>query len=139
MMNFQTRPGGLHRWEGAIYVHSPIFQGHTHRGQLLGAGFGVGSAAGALMSLEQHDRGGATTITLSRLVRMEYRPAWVESAREILPHRTDVQYVLGLNRIVDRGGRRFRFDAGGVYEFDRNLKNDAFNLMLSAGMDLFPR
>jgi hypothetical protein len=138
-MNFQTRPIGLHRGEGGIYLHSPVRQGHTYRGQLLGAGFGVGSASGTTVTLEEHRSASATTVTWSRLVRMEYHPPVVQSAQEILPDRSDVQHVLELSHRIDRGGRQIRLGLGGVYEFDRNLRDDAFNLMLSGGVDLFPR
>lgn len=140
-MNYQTRAGGLHRYEGGIYTHTPMFQGHTHAGQLLGAGLGAGSAGGTIAAFEQHGARATTVVSWSRIVRMERRrtplqPPWEVRSDE---DETDVQHALEVEHRMDRGGRQIRFGVGGVYELNRNLAGDAFNFMLSAGVDLFPR
>jgi hypothetical protein len=138
-MNFQTRPGGLHRGEGAIYTHSPITQGHTHRGQLLGAGFGVGSAGGMIGAYERHDATRSTVVSWSRFLVRELYRAPLHAPWQINQHEMDVQHAIEVEHRFDRGGRQFRIGAGGVYEFNRNFGDDAFNFMLSAGIDLYPR
>jgi hypothetical protein len=58
-----------HRDEGLIYVHSPLRQGHTQDGQLLGADIGVGSPAGEQVAWESYSPGGRTTWYLQRIVQ----------------------------------------------------------------------
>ena len=137
-MNFQLRTGALHRGEGGIYLHAPIRQGHTHRGQLLGAGFGVASASGTVLAFEQHDARRSTTVAWSRFVRQERFRELIVPPWELNLDSTDVQHALEVEHRFDRGGRQFRVGLGGVYEFNRNFGKDAFNLMLSGGIDLFP-
>ena len=136
-MQFQTRSGGLHRSESGIYIHSPISQGHTHRGQLLGAGIGVGSAGGTIASYERHDATRSTAVSWSRHLVREFLRFPLQTPWEIKQDEMDVRHVLEIEHRFDRGGRQFRVGLGGVYEFNRSFEKDAFNLMLSAGIDLF--
>ncbi len=57
-----------HRDEGLIYVHSPLRQGHTEDGQLLGADIGVGSPAGAQVAWESYSPSGRSTWYVQRIV-----------------------------------------------------------------------
>ena len=59
---------GRHRDEGLIYVHSPLVQGHTQDGQLLGANIGVGSPAGAELAWESYSPSGHGTWYVQRIV-----------------------------------------------------------------------
>jgi hypothetical protein len=58
-----------HRDEGLVYVHSPLRQGHTQGGQLVGADIGVGSPAGGQVAWEGYSPGGRTTWYLQRTVQ----------------------------------------------------------------------
>jgi capsule assembly protein Wzi len=57
------------RAEGLVYVHSPLRQGHTQSGQLLGADIGVGSPAGANLSWDNYSPRGRTTWYLERVTQ----------------------------------------------------------------------
>lgn len=137
-MKFQTRGSGLHRGEGQIYLHSPIRQGHTHRGQLLGAGFGIGSAGGTTAAFERHTPRGSTVVSWSRYVRAERFRDFLRTPWEVVTDESDVQHAVEVEHRIDHDGRQLRFGAGAIYEFNRNLDHDAFNLSLSAGVDLYP-
>ncbi len=51
LINYQLSTLALIRpGEGAVYVHSPLRQGHTNRGQLLGASPGVNAAAASTLA-----------------------------------------------------------------------------------------
>jgi hypothetical protein len=57
---------------GAIYLHaSGADQGHTLRGQLLGADVGVGSGGAHVLGVDLYDRRGRTTAEWRRVVRRE--------------------------------------------------------------------
>jgi hypothetical protein len=55
-----------HRDEGLIYVHTPIRQGHTEEGKLIGAGAGVGSPAATLLAWDRYRPSGRSTFYLVR-------------------------------------------------------------------------
>jgi hypothetical protein len=53
------------RGESDMYIHTPIFQGHTHRGQLLGPPGGLGGEA-IVATLDRYHPAGRWTATLFR-------------------------------------------------------------------------
>ena len=65
---------GRHRDEGLIYVHSPLRQGHTQDGQLLGADIGVGSPAGAQIAWDTYSTDGRSTWYVQRLTQDNAAP-----------------------------------------------------------------
>jgi hypothetical protein len=72
IMNFQLPPlATTRRGEGSIYFHSPTRQGHTNRGQLLGADIGVGAAAAATLRLDHYSTGGRWAAFARRNLRGE--------------------------------------------------------------------
>jgi hypothetical protein len=54
------------RSQGSLYAHMPLRQGHTQRGQLLGAPVGVGAVAGSRVAFERFQPGGSTRLALQR-------------------------------------------------------------------------
>jgi hypothetical protein len=58
---------GRYRAEGLIYVHSPLRQGHTQDGQLIGADIGVGSPVGAIIAWDTYSPHGRSTWYVQRL------------------------------------------------------------------------
>ncbi|HEU4879380.1 MAG TPA: capsule assembly Wzi family protein [Gemmatimonadaceae bacterium] len=69
--NYEAPSSGRTRGEGLIYLHIPLVQGHTYRGQLLGANVGVGSGLAMMMAYERFTPGGKMTFFLSRATQHE--------------------------------------------------------------------
>ena len=74
LINYQLSTLALSRpGEGAVYLHSTLRQGHTNRGQLLGASPGVNAAAASTLAWTRYSRTGRTSFTLRRIVRDQER------------------------------------------------------------------
>ena len=54
------------RIQGGLYLHGTLLQGHTQRGQLLGAPVGAGAIAGQSVTWERFARHGSTRINVRR-------------------------------------------------------------------------
>lgn len=80
------------RGEGGIYVHGVMRQGHTNRGQLLGADVGVGTAAGSTIRWDRYRARGHSAFSLRRTVRQERGSFYLGGAED--PKSSDVQYAL---------------------------------------------
>jgi hypothetical protein len=61
-----VRPIAQDRPQGLLYVHTPLLQGHTERGQLLGAPIGAGAIAAERIAWEQFTAAGSTRFALQR-------------------------------------------------------------------------
>lgn len=100
----------------ATYLHSSgSNQGHTHRGQLLGANVGVGSAAGWTLGVDVYGPGGRSTITWRRTAQDQRIPPDVFGRAE--GNVLDVANIIGLERLLFRG----RVDVGVGLELTHNL------------------
>ena len=126
LINFQVptlvRTG---RGETAIYLHSFRRQGHTNRGQLLGADVGVAAAAGSMMGWDRFSPNGRVSIEWERRVRRENGTFY--STGLVDPKSTDVWHALRAERT-----KFFQsFDITGglamVREFNRDFRSDASN------------
>lgn len=120
------------RGEGSIYAHSVMRQGHTHRGQLLGAPVGVGAAAGSTVRWDSYSPRGRRTLRLSRVVRQQW--GGLEPGRAVDQRSSDVEYSLEALRM-----RRFRLmeATAGItlaHEFNRNFQSDATNASVVFGI-----
>lgn len=108
-----------------LYRHSGMREGHTHRGQILGAAGGFGGAH-ARLALDLYHPGGRWGGALVRSRRLVPLPP--DAAVRAGGHEEDVVYTAEL------GGRLFlgRFEVSGVlapgYEFNRDLADDRVNL-----------
>lgn len=94
--SYEAPAGTRTRGEGLIYLHQPLRQGHTYRGQMLGANTGAGSGSAQLFALERYTTGGRIKGFFSRVTQREV------SAREepyssgpALRKPEDVQFSLG--------------------------------------------
>jgi hypothetical protein len=132
IMNFQLPQLDRYRNQGEIYAHGLLRQGHTFRGQMLGADVGVGTGAGSVVAVDRFTRDGRWTAKWSRVVRQEngdYLVAGIRSPRSI-----DVAHALGFEMARFMKG----FDVTGglayVYEFNRDFKADATNLNAQLGV-----
>ena len=136
-INFEE--GSVSRVRGAnvFYVHSAgSNQGHTQRGQLLGADVGVGSAAGAVLGMDWLDARGRWSAEWSRIVRQERpgeRPEEERAARAL-----DVLHALSVERLLFGG--RFDVSAGitGAYNFNRQFADDRANVSVALSVAGLP-
>jgi hypothetical protein len=100
LMNFQLPPlATTGRGEGSIYVHSPTRQGHTNRGQLLGADVGVGAAAGSTVRWDHYSSGGRWAVFWHRDVRQETTDPSFKFPSISMPQVSDVLHAFGFERM----------------------------------------
>lgn len=134
LINYQVPFNALHRFEGGIYGHNMVVQGHTHRGQLLGSGLSVGSGAGGHVGYTRHEAGRTTKLGWYRLTsRDNYNPVVPDTVRS--HDKVSVQHVLSAERTTPFRGMVLRTGITAVYEFNRRPSEDAFNLGLTVGVD----
>ena len=126
IMNFQLPQLGRYRGEGEIYVHGLIRQGHTFKGQMLGADVGVGTGAGSTIAVDRFTPTGRWTASWSRVLQRENGNYLLLGVRA--PRSIDVTHSLGFE--TTRFMKGFDLNAGlhFVYEFNRDYKRDAVNL-----------
>lgn len=132
IMNFQLPQLARYRGEGEIYLHGLIRQGHTYKGQMLGADVGVGTGAGSVVAVDRFSPTGRWTASWSRIVRREngnYLFAGIRSPRSM-----DVSHALGFE--MSRFMRGFDVTGGMtvVYELNRDFRSDATNLNALLGV-----
>jgi hypothetical protein len=96
IINYETPSSGRTRGEGLIYLHQPLRQGHTNRGQLLGANIGVGSGLAYLFAFEHYTPVGKLKVFTSRATQHELssRGPQYESGAA-LTNPVDVEHSLG--------------------------------------------
>ncbi|MDQ3243807.1 MAG: capsule assembly Wzi family protein [Gemmatimonadota bacterium] len=132
IINFQLPQLSNARGEGEIYVHGLIRQGHTQRGQLLGANVGVGAAAGSTLAVDRFTTSGRWTASWKRELKAEsgqYTELGIRNPRSI-----NVSHAVGfeMTRFTDRfdltGGLTF------VREFNRYFLADASNINAVVGV-----
>lgn len=116
---------GRHRGEGSIYIHTATRQGHTERGQVLGAGFAAINGMGAMMAYERYGSDQQKLlVSLSRMVVRERMPT------PTLPASLDVQYALAAERTRRVGPIGLTSGLTLVYELNRYFQSDGTNLEL---------
>lgn len=130
LINFQLPTTARHRDEGGIYLHGFLKQGHTQKGQLLGAPVGVGAAAGSTIAYDRYSRDGRWTVKWVRTLNQEAGRYFLTGTYN--PSAIDVSHALGIERL--RFGRVADISTGvnAVREFNRNFAGDAVNLNIYA-------
>ncbi len=120
------------RGEGEIYIHGVIRQGHTNRGQLLGANVGVGAAAGSTLAIDHYTQTGRWTLIWQRDLNQENGTFPAYGARE--PRTMDVSHSVGLE--VTRLIRGFDVTTGLTFvrDFNRDFASDAANINAIVGV-----
>jgi hypothetical protein len=126
--NYEGPASGRNRGEGLIYLHQPLLQGHTQRGQILGAAVGPGSGSAQIAAMDRYDHRGRMSAFLSRVSMAEV--TWEHHAQAsdtTIAKPADVQYSLGAE--VSRFVGPFDITGKLVFtrELNRYLKNDAGN------------
>jgi hypothetical protein len=116
-MNFQLPPlATTGRGEGSIYIGSPIRQGHTNRGQLLGADVGVVAAAATTVRWDHYSTGGRWAVFWRRNVRLETSDPTLTSPS--VPQISDVLHAFGYERL--KFTRRFDITTSFTFMGDSN-------------------
>ena len=128
LMNQQMATLARVRVEGPIYIHYPLRQGHTNRGQLLGTSAGAGATAASTLAWTRYSSGGRTSGALRRITRAQRGTYYQTGVAD--PKSTDVLWSASLERVrfgrwADVGAR-----AEWVRELNRNFERDASNLHL---------
>jgi hypothetical protein len=135
LINFQLPPlATTGRGEGTIYGHSPLQQGHTNRGQLLGADVGVGAAAGSTVSWDRYSPSGRWRIFWRRDVRQETGDPSLTAPS--ISQIADVLHAIGFERL--QFTRRFDVTTSVTFmrDLSRNFSNSASNLNAAFSLTL---
>jgi hypothetical protein len=124
--SYEASSGSRTRGEGQTYIHGTLFQGHTNRGQMLGANVGPGGGSAQTLAYDRFTPGGRMTAFFSRVTQHE-QPGNVAGATSVLTHAVDVMNSLGyeIGRFVgpfDITGRVVFTD-----ELNRNFGSDVSN------------
>lgn len=114
------------RHQGPLYVHNFTRQGHTLRGQILGAPAAY-TGGGSVIAVDHYRPGGRWSAVWERTLRGER--SGVGGASRL----NDVQHALGVEALLSRGAWELTSSLRGVYEFNRRPGEDAFNLNLALG------
>jgi hypothetical protein len=133
--NLEAQPVGLWRVEGVAYTHAYLRQGHTNRGQLLGADLGVGSSGASSFGVDWYSPRGRRSLTWTRTLRQTNH---LRDPQGLLvrwsggnPRAFDVMHALSAETLLFRGALDLVAGGGIVHNFNRNFQNDATNLTAS--------
>ena len=132
ILNFQRPQLSRYRGEGEMYVHGLIRQGHTNKGQLLGADAGVGIGAGSVMAVDRFTPGGRWTASWTRIIRREsgdFTELGIRTPRSI-----DVSHALGFERSAVYQDFEITTGLTFVREFNRDFIRDATNFNALVGV-----
>lgn len=117
---------GRNRNQGSKYANAGTRQGHTQRGQVLGAGFAAINGAGSMLAWERYSPNDEKLhLALSRMVVRE-RAATATIAPSI-----DVQYALTGEHTRRLGRLGITYGLTAVYELNRYFQDDAVNVQPS--------
>ncbi len=132
-------PIGRQRDQGNLYIHIPLRQGATNRGQLLGAPIGVGAVSGQRIEWERFDSTGSWRVNAERWNQRFQRNVSVGSlvfdAQNKIAASRQTVFDLGVTRLLLRPNRpAFSLGAGlGVTEAF-NFADRRLNFRLNAAV-----
>jgi hypothetical protein len=140
VMNTRVRHLTRARIQMPFYTHGATRQGHTLRGQLLGSADAYGGA-GSILALDYYHAAGRWSAAWSRGIREDDWSGLVRKAAggaAVVPSghsgRTDVYHSFGVDGLLFEGRLDISAGAAAVYNLNRNLEDDAFNLNASFGL-----
>jgi hypothetical protein len=135
------RPIAQVRPQDALYVHTGMRQGHTQRGQLLGAPLGVGAVSGQRVALEQFTSSGSRRASLQRWRTRSQRTSNGEglfpAAGGNLPYSHDWLLDAGVAVTRYRTSRAFTVEGGAVWAGRWQLADSRNNLYARASWTAF--
>src|SRR5690606_18357379 len=118
-----------------FYLHAGIRQGHTHRGQLLGAAPGFGGGA-AMLAVERHHDWGRFRVRGAREIQMDNARRF--PTRAVFPDGVDVVYALGGEMTLFRGDLEITGGLTALRNFNRYNSFDATNVQAFLGLKATP-
>jgi hypothetical protein len=113
------------RYQTPSYVHTPVVQGHTQLGQLLGAPGGYGGES-SLLEIESITRHGRRSLAWRRFARVP--PTYDQSG---ITGTHDVVHAVTASWLIFHSRVDLRPEATAAYELDRDGRGDAINLRLA--------
>jgi len=116
-----------------FYTHGGVRQGHTQLGQVLGSVAGVGGR-GSVVAVETYSPRGRWTWSWTTLLRQQRGDFPASGPGD--PGGVDVQHAFAVERLQFRGRYDVLARATAVYELNRDLGGDAFDLNLIVGVRL---
>jgi len=119
------------RPEGSVYLHYVLRQGHTNKGQPLGADVGMGTGAGAMIAAEHYTSTGRTSIEWSRAVSQERGTYYLNGVRD--ENAVDVMHTISLQTLRFRGSTDFTARLNLTANLNRYFRSDLFNVGVQAG------
>jgi len=136
VFNYESPAGSRTRGEGQIYLHGILRQGHTNRGQLLGADVGLGSGSAQTVAYDRYTRSGKLTAFFTRTVAHEARTLYRSGAPT--ENAMDVMNSFGAEMTRFFGPLDVTARATFTGELNRNLRGDQSNgnFMLSVRQNL---
>ncbi|HET8655699.1 MAG TPA: capsule assembly Wzi family protein [Longimicrobiaceae bacterium] len=121
------------RFQTPLYVHTPVVQGHTERGQILGSPAAFGGA-GSTVAVDYYGSWGRWTLEWTRTLRQSPYGNWNPDPNAEVTPAPDVMHAVGGEAFFPLG----RFDLTtrlmGVYELNRDFGSDEFNLNAVLGV-----
>lgn len=126
VFTFEASAGSRTRGEGAIYLHAPLRQGHTNRGQMLGANVGPGSGSAQLFAFDRFTNRGRFTAFVSRVTNRELQSlGYVTGPPTSKP--VDVQNSIGADLTRFVGPFDITAKAALTSNLNRNFRGDRVN------------
>jgi hypothetical protein len=125
MINFERPQNTRRRFGGDVYIHGSARQGHTERGQLLGAPVGVSGASGVTVGVDRYTTRGRWTASWVRTMRQDNARYLREGVQD--PRGMDVQHALGFEVLRFLGEMDVTAGMTAVTDLNRNFGPDAFN------------
>src|SRR5688572_5733857 len=126
-----TRMSGLHLARGQVpfYIHSPVSQGHTSNGQVLGSAGGFGGGA-SVLGFDSYSSTGRWSISWARIMRAQalVHPSGMPEAEH-----ADVMHTLGIDGIRFRGRLALTYELTTIFELNRDFGRDAWNVRAATG------
>lgn len=132
VFNYEWPAGSRTRDEGLIYVHFTLRQGHTYRGQLLGADVGPGSGSAQTLAYDRYTPQGRMTAFVSRVVAHEVRTTY-ESGPAAM-NGVDVMNSIGVEAMRFIGPFDVTARLTLTDDLDRNFITDRANANLQLGI-----
>jgi hypothetical protein len=129
------RPHLIRGRRQASFYHHLLRQGHTHRGQVLGAAFGRGGGGG-IVGVDVYGPGGRWSLEWVRGRVADDWTYWLDG--ESHEGRTDLVHALSADGVLFRGRADVTWGAAAVYNLNRHFAGDAFNLNGRVGIRLRP-
>lgn len=123
--NYKWPAGDRTREQGRVYLHGVLRQGHTNRGQLLGADVGPGSGAAQTAAFDRYTTRGRMTGFLSRVVTHEALTVYQSGAAQ--SNAVDAITSIGVEGVRFIGPFDVTARIALAFDLDRNFLADRTN------------